>query len=283
MARCIWAMRSRRSKTSAWQKRWAARSSCGWKTSTPTRCTPELERAILDDLDWLEIDWQPPLLRQSERFDAYAEMAETLKREGLIYPCFATRGEIARAVAQHEAGGKRWPRDPDGAPLYPALHKTLPDSEVQTRMAAGEPHAWRLNMEGALDRLGQTKLTWQEGGAGPNGETGTIAADPSLWGDAVLIRKDTPASYHLSCVGDDAVQNISHIVRGQDLFHATALHRLLHALLGLPEPRYHHHRLILDATGEKLSKSTGATGLQELRATGRRADEIKALLYHQHD
>ena len=242
------------------------------------RCTPELEQAILDELDWLGIAWTPPLLRQSERFDAYRTAVETLRQAGLIYPCFASRGDIARAIEAEQQGGTTWPRDPDGAPLYPGLHKGMPKDDASARIAAGEPHTLRLDMAAALERLDIDRVSWPESGAGPDGETGRIEANPAIWGDAVLIRRDTPASYHLSCVVDDAFQNISHIVRGHDLFHATSLHRLLQMLLGLPEPLYHHHRLILDGKGRKLSKSSGSTGLAELRAAGKTAADIRAML-----
>jgi glutamyl-Q tRNA(Asp) synthetase len=229
------------------------------------------------------LTWQPPLSCASPNAlrSLSAEIAERLKQDGLVYPCFATRGEISHAVATREASGQPWPRDPDGAPLYPSLHKQLTESEIEARIAAGKSHALRLDMKAALDRIGLAQISWQESGNGPDGETGTISADPSIWGDAVLIRKDIPASYHLSCVIDDAFQNVSHVVRGRDLFHATGLHRLLQILLGLPAPRYHHHRLVLDDAGEKLSKSTGATGLAALRASGSSAARVKAMLYRE--
>jgi glutamyl-Q tRNA(Asp) synthetase len=194
---------------------------------------------------------------------------------GLIYPSFETRAEIARLVAARELEGA-WPRDPDGAPLYAGRANVMPDSERKRRMADGEPYALRLDMRAALARAG--RLNWIETGAGPAGETGTIAADPAVWGDVILARKETPTSYHLAVVIDDAAQGISDVVRGHDLFHATAVHRLLQALLGMPQPHYHHHRLILDADGNKLSKSTQATGLRELRADGASPLQIRRLV-----
>ena len=145
-------------------------------------------------------------------------------------------------------------------------------------MADGEPYALRLDMAAALDAAGGLPVTWTETGAGPRGETGQVAADPGEWGDVVLGRKDTPTSYHLSVVVDDALQGITHVVRGRDLFPATGLHRLLQILLELPQPIYHHHRLILDAEGRKLSKSTCATGLRELRAGGAAPADILAMI-----
>jgi glutamyl-Q tRNA(Asp) synthetase len=151
----------------------------------------------------------------------------------------------------------------------------MPDSERKRRMDDGAPYALRLDMRAALARAG--RLSWVETGAGPAGETGTIAADPAAWGDVILARKETPTSYHLAVAVDDAAQGIGEVVRGRDLFHATGVHRLLQALLGMPQPHYHHHRLILDADGNKLSKSTQATGLRELRAGGASPGQIRRL------
>ena len=236
-----------------------------------TRCRPEYEAAIYEDLAWLGLAWEQPVRRQSEHFDDYRAALAKLDALGLIYPSFESRAEIAALVAEREA--RDWPRDPDGAPLYPGNAKTMAPAERARRMAAGEPYALRLDMAAALARTGP--LTWTETGAGPSGETGTVAADPAAWGDVILARKETPTSYHLSVVVDDAAQGVTDIVRGRDLFHATSVHRLLQALLGLPQPRYHHHRLILDGDGRKLSKSTQATGLRELRAQGATAADIR--------
>ncbi len=235
------------------------------------RCRPEYEAAIYEDLAWLGIAWEQPVRRQSEHYEDYRAALAQLDAMGLIYPSFESRAEIARLVMEREALGA-WPRDPDGVPLYPGNAKTLSASERSRRMAA-EPYALRLDMQAAIFRTGP--LTWQETGAGPSGETGSIAANPSVWGDVILARKETPTSYHLAVVVDDAAQGVSDVVRGRDLFHATSVHRLLQALLGLPAPRYHHHRLILDADGNKLSKSTLATGLRELRAQGATAADIR--------
>ena len=242
-----------------------------------TRCRPEYETAIFEDLAWLGLEWEQPVWRQSEHFDDYRAALARLDAMGLIYPSFESRAEIAALVAEREAqDGKAWPRDPDGAALYPGDAKMMPPAERARRIEAGEPYALRLDMAAALARTGP--LTWRETGQGPAGETGIIAADPSanpaIWGDVVLARKDSPASYHLAVTVDDAAQGVTDVVRGQDLFHATSVHRLLQALLGLPEPRYRHHRLILDADGRKLSKSTKATGLRELRAQGLTPVEI---------
>ncbi len=242
-----------------------------------TRCRPEYEAATFEDLQWLGLAWEEPVRRQSAHLPAYAEALERLAGRGLIYPSFESRAEIAALVAARERDGP-WPRDPDGAPLYPGTAKALAPQERDRRMAAGAPYALRLDMAAAVAAVGAVPLAWTETGAGPGGETGRIPADPARWGDVVLARKDTPTSYHLSVVVDDALQGITHVVRGQDLFAATSLHRLLQILLVLPEPIYHHHRLILDGEGRKLSKSTRATGLRELRAGGASPADIRSMI-----
>ena len=236
------------------------------------RCRPEYEAAIYEDLTWLGIAWETPVRRQSEHWGDYGAALERLGAMGLVYPSFESRGEIAQLVAAREAQGG-WPRDPDGAPLYPGDAKAMSASERKRRMHGGEPYALRLDMQTAREKIGG--LSWSETGVGPAGETGTIAADPAAWGDVILARKETPTSYHLAVVIDDAKQGVTDVVRGCDLFHATAVHRLLQALLDLPQPRYHHHRLVRDADGNKLSKSTHATGLRELRAHGTSPAQIR--------
>jgi glutamyl-Q tRNA(Asp) synthetase len=236
------------------------------------RCRPEYETAIYDDLAWLGLTWEEPVWRESEHIEDYRAALAKLEALGLVYPGFESRAEIAMMVAGRDARGP-WPRDPDGAPLYPGNAKALSAADRQRRIEAGEPYALRLDMAAALARF--PALSWTETGAGPNGETGVVPADPAAWGDVILARKDAPASYHLAVVVDDAAQGITDVVRGNDLFHATSVHRLLQALLDLPEPRYHHHRLILDADGRKLSKSTAATGLHELRAAGASPTDIR--------
>jgi glutamyl-Q tRNA(Asp) synthetase len=241
----------------------------------PTRCRPEFETAIYQDLAWLGLTWEQPVRRQSEHLAAYGQALARLEAAGLVYPGFESRAEIARLVAAREQEG-RWLRDPDGAPLYPGTAKTLSAEERTRRMAAGEPYALRLDMAAALRQVGT--LAWSEAGVGPDGETGTVAARPELWGDVVLARKETPTSYHLSVVVDDAAQEVTHVVRGQDLFASTGVHRVLQVLLGLPAPAYHHHRLILDAAGRKLSKSTRATALRELRVQGAVPADIRRMV-----
>ena len=240
-----------------------------------SRCRPEYEQAISEDLAWLGITWEQPVRRQSEQLDDYRAALVRLEAQGLLYPSFESRGEIAAQVAEHERDGA-WPRDPDGAPLYPGNAKALASAERQRRIDADEHYALRLDMAAAIARIGT--LSWTETGQGPRGESGVVAADPAAWGDVVLARKETPTSYHLSVAVDDAIQGVTDVVRGQDLFYATGVHRLIQVLLGLPAPTYRHHRLLLDADGKKLSKSTRATGLQEQRAQGAMPADIRRMV-----
>ena len=221
------------------------------------RSRPEYVRGIFEDLAWLGLSWEEPVVFQSQRFDAYRAVAARLQAMGLLYACFATRSEIEAAATGA--------RDPDGAPLYPGLWKGRPEADARRLQADGVPFALRLDMAAALrlaaDRLGGRPLTFREDGR-------PVAAAPERWGDAVIVRKDTPASYHLAVVADDAWQGVTHVTRGRDLFAATGLHRLLQVLMDLPEPAYHHHRLILDVAGQKLSKSARHTSLRSLREQG---------------
>jgi glutamyl-Q tRNA(Asp) synthetase len=242
-----------------------------------TRCTPKNEAGIFEDLAWLGLRWEEPVRRQSEHFVDYARALEWLKAMGLIYPAFLSRGEVRGLIAQAQAAGQPWPRDPDGVPLYPGDERHMPEAERHARMAAGQPFAWRLDMQAALARVGKP-LVWTETGQGPSGETAHIPASPAAWGDVVLARKEFPASYTLAVVVDDALQGITTVLRGRDLFHATAVHRLLQELLDLPEPTYHHHRLVLDEEGRKLSKSAGSPSLADLRASGVTPDGVRAML-----
>ena len=241
----------------------------------PSRCRSEFEEAIYQDLGWLGVAWEEPARRQSRHLADYRDAIERLSARGLLYPSFESRAEIAKLVEQREANGG-WPRDPDGAPLYPGTAKLLSGDQRAGLFQSGEPFALRLDMAAACAAVGD--LDWVEHGEGPQGETGIVAARPQAWGDVILARKETPTSYHLSVVVDDALQGVTEVVRGQDLFWSTSVHRLLQALLGLPPPAYRHHRLILDGSGQKLSKSTAATGLRELRAGGATAADIRRLV-----
>lgn len=230
-----------------------------------TRCREELVTQMLEDLAWLGIAWEEPVLRQSQHFTTYSRASDWLLKLGLLYPCFATRSEIAEAT---ELSPQRL--DPDGTPLYPGLHKSLPKEEIAARLARGEPFALRLDMPRALDALegitGKRRVTFTELDAEGNAER--IEMDPADWGDAVIVRKDVPTSYHLAVTVDDGRQGVTHVTRGRDLYAATSLHRLLQTILGLPEPVYHHHRLLAGPDGRKLSKSAGDTSLRALRQSG---------------
>ena len=239
------------------------------------RCRPEFEAAIYEDLAWLGISWETPVRRQSEHFARYREAVEQLSAMGLVYPSFESRAEIARLVAEREASAP-WPRDPDGAPLYPGAAKSLPAEERGRLIGQGAPYALRLDMAAARARANH--LIWTEQGEGPDGETGAVSARPDAWGDVIVARKETPTSYHLSVVIDDALQGVTNVVRGRDLFWSTSVHLLLQHLLGIPQPVYRHHPLIEDASGQKLSKSTKATGLRELRRQGVTAAEVRRLV-----
>ncbi|MFY9658341.1 MAG: tRNA glutamyl-Q(34) synthetase GluQRS [Methylocystis sp.] len=228
------------------------------------RAKPEYEAAIYEDLAWLGLDWERPVRRQSEHFADYAAALERLDAMGLLYPCACTRGEIAKAA------GEDPPRDPDGAPLYPGTCRDKPHGPAREVLRMGGV-ALRLDMAKALALLGAEAeaLSWREHGEGD------LAARPELWGDVVLARKDTPASYHLAVVVDDALQGVTDVVRGADLKPATGLHRLLQRLLGLPAPSYRHHPLLLGAEGEKLAKSRSSKTLRDLRAEGLSAAAIR--------
>jgi glutamyl-Q tRNA(Asp) synthetase len=226
---------------------------------------------ILADLAWLGVAWEEPVVFQSQRLSAYRAASERLERMGLLYPCFATRAEIAAASRG---------RDPDGAPLYPGLYRGRAPAEIARRRAAGEPYALRLDMAAAIGaaavKLASSPLRFVE--LDEDGRPQTIETRPERWGDAVIVRKDAPASYHLAVVIDDAWQGVSHVTRGRDLYAATDLHRLLQVLLGLPAPVYHHHRLITDAAGRKLAKSARDTSLRSLRERGVTPMDVRRLV-----
>ncbi|MEM8664352.1 MAG: tRNA glutamyl-Q(34) synthetase GluQRS [Pseudomonadota bacterium] len=230
------------------------------------RARPEFETAILDDLHWLGVRFQSPILRQSTRFDAYRDVLTELREKGLVYPSFATRREIAEALPAGAA------RDPDGAPLFPGDQMVLGKRETARRANNDVPAALRLDMEKAAAIAGPLTANTVDG---DGRATGSVNLDPVLWGDVILARKETPTSYHLAVVTDDAAQGITHVVRGADLEAATAIHRLLQTLLGLPAPKYYHHPLILGPDGRKLSKSNGGESLKSLREEGLTADELR--------
>ena len=222
----------------------------------PGRSRPEHVDAVLADLDWLGLEYDGEIVYQSERLALYAEALETLKQQGLAYPCFCTRAAIAAEIAASAAA----PQGREG-PVYPGTCRGLADPDF------ARPHAWRLDMDRAIARAGP--LTWREGGTG-------VAARPERFGDAVLARKDAPASYHLAVTIDDAAQGVTDVVRGCDLAASTHIHRLLQALLDLPVPVWHHHDLVLDGEGRRLAKRHGAPTLGDLRAAGADPAELVA-------
>jgi glutamyl-Q tRNA(Asp) synthetase len=233
-----------------------------------TRFRPEYEAAIFEDLAWLGLAWETPVRRQSEHMADYGAALRELAERGLTYRCFRTRREVADAIESAPHGPLEAFR---GAPLPP-------DHEAR-RVAAGEPYAWRLSLAAAERALGGFHaLTFVEEGAGPKGEHGLIAARPELGGDVVLARKDVGVAYHLAVVVDDALQGVTHVVRGQDLFEAAHVQRLLQALLALPTPAYRHHRLLTDAQGRRFAKRDRAETLRELRASGMTPQALRAEL-----
>lgn len=233
------------------------------------RCPEPLVRACLEDLAWLGLAWEQPVLRQSDHFSRYRAVAGDLEARGLAYPCFCTRSDSARAAGENPA------RDPDGAPIYPGTCRDLDPATRAARRQAGVPFVLRLDMSAALGALAGQALSWREASGDTLDTLTTIQAHPENWGDVVLVRKECPTSYHLSAVLDDALQGITHVVRGTDLYEATAIHRMLQELLGLPEPVYHHHALVKDEDGRKLAKSAASKPLRELRVEGISPAEIR--------
>ena len=233
-----------------------------------TRCRPEFVQAIYEDLAWLGFQWEPLMLVQSERFDAYRAALRQLDSRGLLYPCFCTRAEIATEIARAAEA----PHGPEGA-LYPGTCRSLNENERKERIDSGAPYALRLDVPTAAERTGA--LQFEECGSGPNGQHGTIRINPLLFGDVVLARKDTPASYHLAVVVDDAFQGVTLVTRGNDLFAAAHVQRLLQTLLNLPAPAYAHHRLILDEHGRKFSKRDRAVTLRNFRANGVTPENVR--------
>ena len=232
------------------------------------RCRPEHEAAILDDLAWLGLSWEQPVRRQSEHLADYEAALDRLATRGLVYRCFKTRKELAQAALSAPHGPAEAFR---GGPIHP--------NEEDRWLDEGKPFAWRLSLDAAHEALrGFHKLRFDEKGEGPGGEHGRIQARPELAGDVVLARKDVGVAYHLACVVDDALQGVTDVVRGADLFEACHIQRLLQALLDLPTPVYRHHRLILDQTGERLAKRKGGETLGDLRAAGMSGARLRAEL-----
>jgi glutamyl-Q tRNA(Asp) synthetase len=234
----------------------------------PNRCRPEYEHALMEDLAWLGLSWPLPVRRQSDHMDDYAAALARLAALGTTYPCFCSRKDIADEIAHAGAAPHLVATGPDG-PLYPGICRHLDRSLAAYRVAAGEPHAIRLDVARALALTGP--LSWHDRGRG------VIAADPALLGDVVLARRDVRTSYHLAVTVDDALQGVTLVTRGEDLFHATHIHRLIQALLDLPVPEYHHHPLLVNEQGQRLSKRDGARAIRALRSEGLSAEQVQRL------
>lgn len=234
-----------------------------------TRCRSEFEAAIEEDLTWLGITWERPVRRQSDHLSDFAAAADTLMHQGLLYPCFCTRKEIQQEI--NTAAGA--PHGPDG-PIYPGTCRQLSPAERDNRISAGQSFALRLDLQKAIDVTGR-ELKWRDL------EKGWQTATPEIFGDIVLVRKDIGSSYHLAVVHDDALQGVTRVTRGIDLFSATHIQRVLQALLGLPTPEYHHHQLICDNTGKRLAKRNNAESLRSIRERGTTADELRERLFNE--
>ena len=230
----------------------------------PGRCGPKFEQAIYEDLSWLGLDWDKPVRRQSDHMADYRRALDRLWRNGLLYPCFCTRKDIEREI---KASGSA-PHGPDG-PIYPGICRRLNASEVAARIAGGKTCALRLNMRKAVRVAGD--LQWTDL------DKGEVRATPEIFGDVVLARKDAPTSYHLAVTVDDAIQGVSLVTRGLDLFPATHVHRLLQALLGIATPRYRHHDLLADADGKRLAKRDKSSTIRSLRERGYDADDVRRM------
>jgi len=234
----------------------------------PTRCKPEFEDGIYEDLSWLGLEWEEPVRRQSEHLDDYAKAVDALRQRGVVYRCFRTRKEILDAIGNAPHG--------PGDAARPGPH--APDEEAEL-LQSGKAYAWRLSLDRAKEAIGGAAwdaLSFIETGQGPEGETGLVKARPETAGDVVLARKDAGAAYHLAAVHDDALQGITHVVRGVDLFEATHIQRLIQTLMDWPQPTYHHHRLMVGADGKRFAKRDGSITLAALRQGGTTAQDIYA-------
>jgi len=255
-----------------WARRLGGRFLIRIEDIDPGRSRPEFVTHIFEDLDWLGLSWEVPVLHQSERFAAYSAAIERLGALGLLYPCHASRSEIADATRAEGSSGT----DPDGAPLYPGLYRNAAASVLAAAAARGARAALRLDMARAVAVAAEMRagapLNFEEFDA--DGRSRQVTAHPERWGDAVIVRKDVPTSYHLAVVVDDAAQGVTHVTRGRDLYAATDLQRLLQVLLGLPALRYHHHRLLTDASGRKLAKSARDVSLRQMRLDGARPEDV---------
>jgi glutamyl-Q tRNA(Asp) synthetase len=250
--------------TAFWAERLDGRMLLRIEDIDTTRGKPEFTEAILEDLHWLGLRWEEPVLHQSQRFPAYADAAGSLADQGLLYPCFCSRQDVADAATG---------TDPDGAPLYSGRCRHLTPPQIDGRLAVGAPVQYRLDTEAATARTGM--LTHTVAGPTPLDRPQVRYARPERWGDPVIVRKETPTSYHLAVVIDDAAQGVTHVTRGRDMEAATDIHVLLQFLLGLPSPTYNFHKLLLDDDGRKLAKSRGSKSLRDLRQDGWTADDVR--------
>jgi len=253
----------------AWQK---AQASAGHfilriEDIDPTRCRPEFEAGIYEDLAWLGLNWEEPVRRQSDHMDDYAAVLDQLYSRGLIYPCFCTRSEIVAEVARSHSA----PHGLEG-PIYPGTCRHISDAKRDQHFADGKPYALRLNLDEALSQVPLSALTFNEM------DKGVIQCDPTPFGDVVLARKETPTSYHLAVTLDDALQGINLVVRGQDLFSATHIQRLLQSLLDLPTPDYLHHGLVSDMKGRRLAKRNKDATIRSMRENGYTVEEVHKLI-----
>lgn len=236
----------------------------------PTRCRPEFETAILDDLTWLGLDWEQPVRRQSDHLTDYAAVVDVLDRRGLLYRCFRTRKDILDAIGDAPHG-----------PAEAARPGPHPVEEEAAFLAEGRPFAWRLSLDRARDLLGERgweRLAFVEEGLGPDGERGLIGARPETAGDVVLARKDAGTAYHVAVTHDDALQGVTHVIRGQDLFEATHIQVLIQTLMGWPTPTYRHHALLVGEDGRRYAKRDRSVTLGELRAAGVSPETLRAEL-----
>ena len=234
-----------------------------------SRCKPEFEAAIIEDLAWLGLAWEQPVRRQSEHFDEYASALEQLDGLGVLYPCFCSRREI-RAEIKKSAAAPHPPEPGAEGPLYPGTCRKLADAERNRRRAAGDAFALRIDSEKATQSTGP--LVWTDA------EKSDVEASLDRLGDVVLARKETPASYHLAVTLDDHLQGVNLVTRGDDLFQSTHVHRVLQALLGLDTPHYHHHRLLTGDDGRRFAKRDQSQTIRSLREAGQTADEVRALV-----
>lgn len=236
----------------------------------PTRCRPEFEAAILEDLAWLGLDWDQPVRRQSDHLSDYAGVVDMLDRRGLLYRCFRTRKDVLDAIGDAPHGPAEAAR--------PGPHSALQEAAL---LAEGHPFAWRLSLNRARDLMGRRAwdgLTFVEQGCGPGGERGVIQARPELAGDVVLARKDAGTAYHVAVTHDDALQGVTDVIRGDDLFTATHIQVLIQSLMGWSTPVYRHHPLLTGADGRRYAKRDQSVTLGELRAQGVSSQTLRSEL-----